>query len=554
MTSKKFLSQILAASLLLSQNGALAETVPPVASPQLPSRKPNSQTVRPPQYVLLAFDGSYTLPIWKELRTMSKTYIATNAKLRNYSEEPVDMKFTFFINPIYVVHRGIPHAYTAPAPYHGSAIGFGDSSEDDDLRVQQMTLAHKEGHEIANHAVGHWDGSVWDDKAWRSEFDQFYSIMDNVFSLNKIPPFPAGVKRPIFMENQVSKVDGSVERGLVGFRAPQLGWSKGLYKIMPEYGIKYDTSQITEKGMMDYWPNKRADGLWNIPLVSIPIPGEARFYPTMDYNFCANDSIFLVREHPELIEYKGIDPTSGKTKGNRSGTDKNGKPIATDCLNVVPPEIKDQMQKRMFGAYMNYFNHNYYGKRAPITIGHHFSKWMGGAYYDAMIQTAKTVCNLPEVQCVTHREYMHVLEELDQKHPEQLALFRAGDFDKLPAPKAVRFELPLDLSANLTLQNEKLKLAFSGRDAGMTMKTKYYVNNKEVPTSDFSLAKARAVTPAGQDAQLGVAIFDRHGKELLTVTHRFENVGTPKEFFNPESLEEHFRKGDPAEAHRGEAP
>lgn len=547
MSFKNLLKQTLPVLLVMSHFGtpAFAKTRADVKDSKS-ARKPNSQPQRPPQYVLLAFDGSYTLPIWEELRTLSKNYIAENANIRDRSQEAVGMKFTFFINPIYLIHRGIPNGYTAPAPYHGSAIGYGDSAEDDQLRVIQMTLAHKEGHEIANHAVGHWDGSIWDAASWRLELDQFYSIMDNVFTLNKIPAFPKGVKRPTFMEPQENAVTGIAETGMVGFRAPQLGDSPGLYQVLPSYGIKYDTSQIANKGNLDYWPVKKAStGVWDIPLYSIPIPGEARFYPTMDYNFCANDTVFLLRDHPDLVNYTGVDPTNGKVKGNKS---------ATDCLNVVPPDIKEQMQARMYGAYMNYFNNNYYGRRAPITIGHHFSKWMGGAYYDAMIQTAKAVCNLPEVQCVTHRTYMHIMENLAQNHPETYADYRKGNFEKLPAPKSIRFEVPKDLSANLTLQDEQLTLSIAGRDAGMKgLATKYFVNNKQVAPKDFNLRTARALTQNGKNAQVGAALYDRQGKEILSVTHRLEKVGTSLEQFNPESIEEHFRKGDPAEAHANEA-
>ncbi len=189
----------------------------------------------------------------------------------------------------------------------------------------------------------------------------------------------------------------------------------------------------------------------------------------MDYNFCANDSLELLRKDPTLLAFKGPDPMTGKMLSNA------GK---RDCLPVVPEDVKEFIQERTVSAYMNYFNNNYYGSRAPISIGHHFSPWMSGAYFDAMMDIANTVCNKPEVKCVTYAELRKFMESTDA---DTMASYRAGDFVKLPRPKAAREEALIDASVKLSKMGEILKATAFGRDAAMKgLKTVLYVNDKEL--------------------------------------------------------------------------
>src|SRR5262249_31924984 len=73
---------------------------------------------------------------------------------------------------------------------------------------------------------------------------------------------------------------------------------------------------------------------------------------------------------------------------------------------------------------------NYFGNRAPVHIGHHFSLWNGGAYWNAMQAFAKNVCGLPEVQCVTYKD----LQAFMDKNAANRAAYMAGNFTKLPRP------------------------------------------------------------------------------------------------------------------------
>jgi peptidoglycan/xylan/chitin deacetylase (PgdA/CDA1 family) len=348
---------------------------------------------RPPQFVLLAFDGSFNNAFWQESRTFAKAN---------------GVKFTYFVNPSYYIARknGTNRQYAAPpvsAPRVGSsAIGFGDNSNNpsetlDDIkqRLELTAMARADGNEIGSHAVGHFDGSTWSSADWESEFKQFNDIF---FSAARSAGFP-----------EVNL--GFDKSDLVGFRAPQLGHSPGLYSVLAENGFKYDTSRVAQP---NHWPRRDEagnQGVWNFALASLKIQGSGgsagKNTLSMDYNFYVADS-------------KGV-------------ADPNPANFAIH-------------ERNMLETYRAYFAGNYYGNRAPLQIGHHFSKWNGGAYWNAMQKFAKEVCGLPEVQCVTHKEVVSFLE----KNESSLRDFQAGAFPKLarpPGDDAVDIGAPIDESA-----------------------------------------------------------------------------------------------------------
>ena len=84
---------------------------------------------------------------------------------------------------------------------------------------------------------------------------------------------------------------------------------------------------------MDYWPQK-INGIWNFPLADLRIYDTGKPTLSMDYNFYYSQS--------------------------------GGKP---DLKNA------GKFREEMFNTYLAYFETNYYGNRAPIHIGHHFSKF-----------------------------------------------------------------------------------------------------------------------------------------------------------------------------------
>ena len=103
------------------------------------------------------------------------------------------------------------------------------------------------------------------------------------------------------------------------------------------------------------------------------------------------------------------------------------------CATVRPAggSATPESQRRRF---------DYFGNRAPVQLGHHFSKWNGGAYWEAMQTVAKRVCGLPEVKCVTFKEIVKFLEE----NAANLPKYQRGDFQKMPRPPSSGRATPMD--------------------------------------------------------------------------------------------------------------
>ncbi|NEP44434.1 MAG: hypothetical protein F6K35_36545, partial [Okeania sp. SIO2H7] len=224
---------------LLKEEGA-------IATPQGP----------PPQFVLLAFDGSKSLDAWEKSRQFSQCM----------KEKDVDVRFTYFISGVYFVTKSDRKLYNPPGNRRAgsSDIGWADSTENIDLRLEQLNLAYKEGHEIGSHAVGHFDGSRWSESDWNQEFDYFDKF--------------------IFSAREINDLSGSLEfdrSAIQGFRAPLLGHSKGLYETLRKKGFRYDTSKTAPA---NYWPQKQNE-VWNFPLASLRSATSGGRVLSMDYNF-----------------------------------------------------------------------------------------------------------------------------------------------------------------------------------------------------------------------------------------------------------------------------
>ncbi|MEM8645702.1 MAG: hypothetical protein AAGF86_05085 [Pseudomonadota bacterium] len=342
--------RILGASIL-SVLTAVSAQAKPVVPPQ--------EAERPPQFVLLAFDGSRNIRFWKESRAFARK---------------TGVRFTYFISGVYFLANKDRKLYREPRRGPGrSAIGFGGKPADIGERVEQVALAIAEGHEIASHANGHFNGSGYSKAQWTSELGQFEDIMVKSWSRYSSHKEPKWWRKHFKTE-------------MKGHRAPLLGLGSGLFKALKAKGYGYDTSRVARPG---YWP-KQIGGVWNFPLAYVRIAGTRRHTLSMDYNFYVADS------------------------GARRGSKKRF----------------GHFEERMFKTYMDYFQHNYAGSgnRAPVDIGHHFSGWNGATYWRAMKRFAKAVCGKPEVICGTYGELQTFLEE----NQHNLDTYRKGKFKKSP--------------------------------------------------------------------------------------------------------------------------
>src|SRR5262249_50682894 len=142
---------------------------------------------------------------------------------------------------------------------------FGGTPEQIRKRVDYVNALYRSGHEIASHAVGHFNGRSWSASDWDKEFRAFGQILKNVGPNNGLP----GAKFAFPITD------------VIGFRAPYLAKDTALYSTLKAYGFRYDTSGV---GQADAWP-ETIDGLWRFNLAMLRIQGSGRGTLSMDYNF-----------------------------------------------------------------------------------------------------------------------------------------------------------------------------------------------------------------------------------------------------------------------------
>ena len=62
-------------------------------------------------------------------------------------------------------------------------------------RLAQIWNARSEGHDIASHACGHFDGKGWSTAQWASEFSAFRAFVRDAYAINGLAGEPAGWKQ-----------------------------------------------------------------------------------------------------------------------------------------------------------------------------------------------------------------------------------------------------------------------------------------------------------------------------------------------------------------------
>ncbi|HYF04720.1 MAG TPA: hypothetical protein VEA59_00965 [Patescibacteria group bacterium] len=336
-------------------------TKPPISKPEvvptetiMPSQMSEQPTVqsknsRPLQFVVLSFDGSYSLPMWEDTLNFSQEMRIAG----------VPVRFTYFLSGVYFLNYRKAHRYHPPLkPVGTSLIGFADSNLDVERRVAYVNRAIAEGHEIGSHSNGHFSGAKWSKKSWEQEFSEFNNLLFSIDENNDVDTIDAERYRLHISPEEI-----------VGYRAPELAKNSAMYEVLKKFNFAYDTSGT---GKPEVWPQKRADGLWEFPLALIPYADTNSLILSMDYNFYYKQS-------------KAKDVTK---KGD---------------------ELWNDFFEKTYSSYLNYFTSNYKGTRAPVYIGSHFSTWNDGVYWEAMKQFTKDVCDKPDVRCGSFRELMNYL-------------------------------------------------------------------------------------------------------------------------------------------------
>lgn len=422
---------------------------------------------RPPQYIMFGMDGGLDLNQWQATRTF--------ATEMNKANKP--MNFTYFIPGVYFLRSTNRHFYSPPKHDIGySAIGFAKTPAEIYNRIGIMNDAYAEGHEIASKGNGHFNGQAerWTTEDWTSELKQFNDFVFGAYFNNGLAPnskYPQGYALS--------------DKDIVGVRAPYLAVNEALWPAMRDLKFRYDTSG---SGEMTIWPQKNPVGIWRINVPIIEMAGTGKRIIGMDYNFYLAQS--------------------------------NGK---EDLAN------REVYRKQMFDSYMNYFNFNYYGRRAPVNIGHHFTLYNGGAYWDAMQDFARAICGLPEVRCVTFKNYVNWLDTLT---PELFQGYRSGQFDPMPRPRrrlAYNPDRALDVAVAIEKKDNTFIVNTTGKDLTKDMMAVLKANGRTFDGNKTSLEELRQLFPTGTDITISALLLNKNGTELYSDTHKLLSLGTTDE-------------------------
>ncbi|MBN0048727.1 hypothetical protein JS756_32515 [Streptomyces actuosus] len=300
---------------------------------------------------------------------------------------------TYFLSGVYMLPESKRDLYRPPQHSPGrSDIGFNDQQGITDT-VKQLRLAWIEGNEIGTHFNGHFCGKnggvgEWSVEEWKDEINQAKQFV-RTWKTN------TGVKN-------AAPLPFDYDKELIGARTPCLEGRKNFMKAARELGFRYDSSGVNNQ----VWPGRK-EGLWDLSMQLVPFPGHSYEQLTMDYNFMVNQSGTATQGDPAKREFWG-----------------------------------DQMRDGLLDG----FRRAYDGNRAPLIIGNHFESWNGGTYMRAVEEVVQTVCNKPDVRCVSFRQ---LADWLDAQDPQALAKLRtlqvgeapeqgwASFLSAAPAPKGV---------------------------------------------------------------------------------------------------------------------
>ncbi|MBX9458465.1 MAG: polysaccharide deacetylase [Rhizobium sp.] len=286
---------------------------------------------KPKQLVIISFDGAHDNRLWDRSRKLARK---TGAH------------FTYFLSCTYLVNPADRHAYKAPHQKAGSsATGWAQSVPEIQARLGHIWQARLEGHEMASHACGHFDGKDWTKAEWKQEFRDFDKALLYAWKNNDYAALePAGWRE--FVKNDIK-----------GFRAPYLSTGSGLVAALKAKGFSYDASLVS-KG-----PARMEDdgGLLRFALPRIPEGPEGRLVIGMDYNL--------------FIRHSG---------------------------GLNSPARADLFAARTLAAFRDAFRRQYDGGRVPLQFGFHFVEMNGGAYWNALDTFLSETCGKPDVACVNY--------------------------------------------------------------------------------------------------------------------------------------------------------
>jgi hypothetical protein len=318
-----------ACRVMLAASTSLSLVVPAFAGAAAIPREAKN-----PQYVLISFDGAHDLAQWRRSRALG---VKAGAH------------FTYFLSCVFLLSPETRRLYQGPGMRAGkSNVGFAQSKREVAERLREIGLAASEGHEIASHGCGHFDGSGWSKADWLSEFSSFSRILRDAYAVNGIEPEPPGWR-------------DFAATAVTGFRAPYLATGKGMYSALAATGFAYDASGISREPVR---PRSNA-GIKRFSLPQIPEGPAARRVIAMDYNL--------------FVRHSG---------------------------GFERPDEAGAFQERSYEAFRAAFDAQYDGKRVPLQLGFHFTLMNDGAYWRALERFAGEVCIKADVVCTSYSDFL----------------------------------------------------------------------------------------------------------------------------------------------------
>ncbi len=289
---------------------------------------------RPDQLVLVSFDDCGDLGRW--------------ATWSEFASRHPSVAFTFFVSGASFVPDEAWEDYRGPGRRPGAAeIDFGGTPDDVRQRLEYASALAAKGHEIASHAVGHFNGQRWTRRDWLDEFDAFDACLAKAArSLS-----PRGAAQPL--------------AAMKGFRAPYLGHGDALFEALAERGFRYDASAPNQQS----WGARDHNGLWRFGLSAFALEGFDRLTTGMDFN--------VWQAHQQV----GWSAEPGPLHG-----------------------------WNMLESYLAAFRTRYLGDRRPLQIGQHFLGFSKGAYDEALMRFIEIASTLPHVRFVTYSALADTLE------------------------------------------------------------------------------------------------------------------------------------------------
>ncbi len=329
--------------------------------PNQPASRKLAHGEKPPQFVVFSWDGAGEdgKKLFSRFRKAGKRYGAAQS---------------FFLSGVYALPESESKRYRPP----GHATGASDIGylKDRNIRatLKEIRKAWLDGNEIGTHFNGHFCGpngvDSWSTDQWKSEINQAKWFVEN---WKTTTGWKGDAPLPF-----------DYDRELIGGRTPCLQGQENLLRAAKQMGFRYDSSGNGTQ----VWPKKK-NGLWDVPLQEVPMPGRKFETLSMDYNFLANQS--------------------GTVHG----------PVAKHA----------SYGRQMRDGLMKGFDRAYNGNRAPMVVGNHFEDWNGGVYMDAVEDVMKTVCKKREVRCVSFKQ---LVDWLDEQDPAALDKFRALSVGEKP--------------------------------------------------------------------------------------------------------------------------